>query len=86
MAFFDYKWPCRVLLVWSPWSSMVSKTIYVLYILYFPAVKHRRGAPPSASRGEGVGVTLSSKFNLSLHWMRGGGGGGLLRAAMSHPP
>lgn len=64
---------------------MVSQTIYALYILYFPAVKHRQEAPPSASRGERVGVTLSSKFNLSLHWMREGGAGAL-RAAMSHPP
>lgn len=34
-------------------------TIYALYILYFPAVKHRQGAPPSASHDERVGVTLS---------------------------
>lgn len=37
---------------------MVFQTIYALYILCFAAVKRRHRAPPSASRGENVGVII----------------------------
>lgn len=58
-AFAGYKEPCCIpflVVVWLPWSGMVSQTIYALYIFYFAAVKRRHGAPPSAtSHGEESG-------------------------------